>query len=54
MVNFISQQTLSLAKPANVWTRKHDVDLILGTYDYGFSSYDEILSDKNLMFKDVS
>jgi len=53
-LNFIPETILSIGKPAVVWTRQHDVDLILGTYDHGFSNYDDIFSDKNLILKDNS
>ena len=45
---------LNKEKPGQVWTRQHDVDLILGNFDYGFANYEEILADKNLRFSDTS
>jgi hypothetical protein len=54
ILNFIPETILSIGKPAVVWTRQHDVDLILGTYDHGFSNYDDIFGDKNLILKDNS
>jgi hypothetical protein len=45
---------LDIAKPSIVWTRKHDSDLLLGNFDYGFANYEEILHDPKLVFKDTS
>lgn len=45
MLNFLPTQALQNAKPAPIWTRKHDIDLIFGTFDYGFANYDKMLQD---------
>ena len=40
-------------KPAAWWQRSHDVDLLYGTYKYGFANYVSIKEDKKLGWSDV-
>ncbi|CDW85165.1 f y-rich n-terminus family protein [Stylonychia lemnae] len=54
LLNFLSQEQLSPARPALVWTRRHDVDLIMGSFDYGYANYEAILKSKTLIFEDTS
>ena len=39
-------------KPASWWQRSHDVDLLYGTYKYGFANYVSIKEDKSLGWAD--
>ena len=37
-------------KPMLIWTRQHDVDLIIGTYNHGYGALTSIQSDPSLLF----
>ena len=37
-------------RPANWWTRKHDIDLIFGTFKWGYGNYNIIKEDPKLSF----
>ena len=40
-------------KPSSWWQRSHDVDLLAGTYKYGFANYISIKEDKKFGWFDV-
>lgn len=50
MLNFIPSTALTPRKPCTVWTRQHDIDLLLGIYDHGLGNFDLMLKDKSLLF----
>eukprot|EP00347_Sterkiella_histriomuscorum_P008411 403345196 len=54
ILNCLSQEKLQPGKPAIVWTRKHDVDLIFGTFEHGFGNYENIMKNQNYIFQDIS
>jgi len=37
-------------RPSIWWTLRHDVDLLKGTYIYGYATYNAMRSDPNLSF----
>lgn len=53
LVNFCSEEQLMGMRPASWWQRSHDVDLLQGTYKYGFANYQSIKEDKKLCWSDV-
>lgn len=40
-------------RPSNWWTLRHDIDLLYGTYKYGYATYTQMRMDKNLCFYKV-
>jgi len=60
MLNFLSNTTLLGQKPYNLyiirclwWTRKHDIDLIRGTYEYGYANYNDMRPSHKLCFHEI-
>ena len=37
-------------RPSNWWTRKHDIDLVFGTFKWGYGNYNVIKEDPKLSF----
>ena len=37
-------------RPSSWWLRKHDIDLILGTYKWGYGNYQVMREDPKLAF----
>ena len=37
-------------RPSAWWTRRHDIDLIIGTHKYGYANYTQMRIDKTLSF----
>jgi hypothetical protein len=50
MLNFLPNASLVGQKPSLWWTRKHDIDLIRGTYEYGYANYNEMRVSPHLCF----
>ena len=50
LLNFIPTNYLFGQRPSNWWTKKHDVDLILGVYKYGYANYSVIKSAREYCF----
>ena len=46
LLNFIPSPLLFGQRPVQWWARKHDVDLLLGVYKYGYANYVSIRSAK--------
>ena len=53
LINYCTEEQLMGMKPASWWQRSHDVDLLQGTYKYGFANYVCIKEDKKLGWSDV-
>lgn len=45
MLNFIDTQMLLGQRPNVWWTREHDIDLIVGTFKYGYADYQSMRND---------
>ncbi len=50
LLNFLPSQALYGQKPATWWTRTHDIDLLRGTYKYGYANYNLMRQDPKLSF----
>lgn len=61
LLNFLPTSHLQGQKPCVWWTRSHDIDLIVGTFRYGYANYQNMKNcdefgfsdlEKNLYFQD--
>lgn len=50
LLNFIPNEQLQGMRPCPWWTRRNDIDLILGTHKYGYGSYSQMREDPNISF----
>lgn len=50
LLKMIPTESLHGQKPSPCWTRKHDVDLMLGSYEHGMGNYERFHQNKNLIF----
>ena len=50
MLNIIDTQMLLGQRPNHWWTRDHDIDLIVGTFKYGYADYQSMKNDKDFGF----
>eukprot|EP00347_Sterkiella_histriomuscorum_P008410 403345198 len=50
LLNFISNDQLVGMKPAQWWTRRFDIDLILGTHKWGYGNYQVMREDQKLSY----
>ncbi|CDW85164.1 f y-rich n-terminus family protein [Stylonychia lemnae] len=50
LLNFISNDQLIGMRPATWWSRKHDIDLVLGTYKWGYGNYQMMREDPKLSY----
>lgn len=50
MLNIIDTQMLLGQRPNVWWTRDHDIDLIVGTYKYGYADYQSMKNDPDFGF----
>lgn len=50
LLNFIPNEALFGQRPAVWWGRIHDVDLLRGTYKYGYANYQQMRADPKLSF----
>lgn len=53
MLNFLPKAVFYGQRPSIWWTHRHDVDLIIGTYKYGYANYNAMRADKSLSFHKV-
>jgi len=53
LLNFMSSSAFYGQRPSSWWTRRHDVDLIRGTYKHGYANYTAMRSDPQLSFSQV-
>lgn len=50
LLNFLPSTVFYGQRPSVWWTLRHDIDLLYGTYKYGYASYQAMRSDINLSF----
>lgn len=50
LLNFLPAAAFYGQRPSAWWTRRHDIDLIIGTYKYGYANYTLMRTDKSLSF----
>ena len=53
LLNFIPLGLLFGQRPAQWWTKKHDIDLLLGVYKYGYANYIAIRAAKQYCFSEL-
>ncbi|CDW90426.1 transforming growth factor beta regulator 1 [Stylonychia lemnae] len=50
LLNFLPAQVFYGQRPSVWWTLRHDIDLLFGTYKYGYAMYQSMRSDTSLSF----
>ena len=50
LLNFLPSTAFYGQRPSAWWTRRHDIDLIIGTFKYGYANYSQMRTDKSLSF----
>ena len=50
LLNFMPTSVFYGQRPSVWWTLRHDIDLLWGTYKYGYASYTAMRADKALSF----
>lgn len=50
LLNFIPNDQLLGIRPTHWWTRKHDIDLMFGTFKWGYGNYNMLKDDPKLSF----
>lgn len=50
LLNFIPSNHLFGQRPASWWAKKHDIDLVLGVFKYGYANYSVIKSAREYCF----
>lgn len=50
LLNFLPNHAFYGQRPSVWWTRTHDIDLLRGTYKYGYANYQQMRSDQKLSF----
>ena len=50
LLDFLPDSALCGQKPANWWTKSHDIDLLRGTYKHGYANYSSMKKDNELSF----
>ena len=50
LLNFLPSSVFYGQRPSVWWTLRHDIDLLYGTYKYGYATYNSMRSDTNLSF----
>lgn len=53
LLNFMPTAAFYGQRPSAWWTRRHDIDLIRGTYTHGYANYNHMRSDTNLSFSQM-
>ena len=53
LLNFLPAAVFYGQRPSVWWTLRNDIDLLLGTYKYGYANYTSMRSDTNLSFYDA-
>jgi hypothetical protein len=53
LLNFLPSGAFYGQRPSAWWTRRHDIDLIRGTYQYGYANYFAMRNDKSLSFSQI-
>eukprot|EP01022_Parablepharisma_sp_SALTPOND_P011955 TRINITY_DN1525_c0_g1_i1.p1 TRINITY_DN1525_c0_g1~~TRINITY_DN1525_c0_g1_i1.p1 ORF type:complete len:608 (+),score=36.09 TRINITY_DN1525_c0_g1_i1:754-2577(+) len=50
LLNFLPSSVFYGQRPSLWWTKRHDIDLIVGTYKYGYANYQLMRADTSLSF----
>lgn len=50
LLNFLPSQMFYGQRPSVWWTQRHDIDLLIGTYKYGYANYSAMRADQKLSF----
>ena len=50
LLNFLPSSVFYGQRPSIWWTLRHDIDLLYGTYKYGYATYNSMRCDTNLSF----
>lgn len=50
LLNFLPSSVFYGQRPSLWWTKRHDIDLIVGTYKYGYANYQFMRTDPKLTF----
>ena len=50
LLNFLPHSMFYGQRPSVWWTQRHDIDLLIGTYKYGYANYAAMRADKQLSF----
>eukprot|EP00347_Sterkiella_histriomuscorum_P020477 403337650 len=50
LLNFLPASVFYGQRPSVWWTLRHDIDLLFGTYKYGYAMYQAMRNDKTLSF----
>lgn len=53
LLNFLSNYHLQGQRPSVWWTRYHDIDLVVGTYRYGYANYQNMKNCEEFGFADL-
>jgi hypothetical protein len=53
LLNFLSNNHLQGQRPSVWWTRYHDIDLIVGTYRYGYANYQNMKGCEEFGFAEL-
>ena len=46
LLNFLPTAVFYGQRPSGWWTLRHDIDLLIGTYKYGYANYQAMRQDK--------
>jgi hypothetical protein len=49
-LNFLPNHVFYGQRPSVWWSRKNDIDLLIGTYNYGYANYQLMRNDPQLSF----
>ena len=50
LLNFLPHSMFYGQRPSVWWTQRHDIDLLFGTYKYGYANYTAMRGDRKLSF----
>ena len=50
LLNFLPKAVFYGQRPSVWWTHRHDIDLIIGTFKYGYANYAAMRADRSLSF----
>lgn len=53
LLNFLSNNHLHGQRPSVWWTRNHDIDLLVGTFRYGYANYQNMKNCEEFGFADL-
>lgn len=53
LLNFLSNYHLQGQRPCVWWTRNHDIDLVVGTFRYGYANYNQMKACDQFGFNDL-